>query len=60
MLIVALFLMVFTKPFLPIEIEMLVDDPKDIDLALDVSPELCVYITEDMLRSQHNNEYSGE
>ncbi|XP_040188610.1 FERM domain-containing protein 6 [Rana temporaria] len=41
------------------EIEMLVDDPKDIDLALDVGPELCVYITEDMLRSQHSNEYSG-
>ncbi|XP_071972200.1 FERM domain-containing protein 6 isoform X1 [Engystomops pustulosus] len=41
------------------EIEMLVDDPKDIDLPLDVSPDLCIYITEDMLISQQTNGYSG-
>ncbi|KAG8544585.1 hypothetical protein GDO81_022223 [Engystomops pustulosus] len=42
------------------EIEMLVDDPKDIDLPLDVSPDLCIYITEDMLISQQTNGYSGK
>ncbi|KAM4014374.1 FERM domain-containing protein 6 isoform 1-T3 [Anomaloglossus baeobatrachus] len=41
------------------EIEMLVDDPKDMDLPLDVSPDLCIYITEDMLISQQTNGYSG-
>ncbi|XP_056401147.1 FERM domain-containing protein 6 [Hyla sarda] len=41
------------------EIEMLVDDPKDMDLPLDVSPDLCIYITEDMLVSQQTNGYSG-
>ncbi|KAM4691059.1 FERM domain-containing protein 6 isoform 2-T2 [Rhinophrynus dorsalis] len=41
------------------EIEMLVDDPKDLDLSLDVSPDLCIYITEDMLVSQQINGHSG-
>ncbi|XP_044128295.1 FERM domain-containing protein 6 [Bufo gargarizans] len=41
------------------EIEMLVDDPKDMDSPLDVSPDLCIYITEDMLVSQQTNGYSG-
>ncbi|KAM8921034.1 FERM domain-containing protein 6 isoform 1-T1 [Pelodytes ibericus] len=41
------------------EIEMLVDDPKDLDLPLDVSPDLCIYITEDMLTSQQINGHSG-
>ncbi|XP_063296154.1 FERM domain-containing protein 6 [Pelobates fuscus] len=41
------------------EIEMLVDDPKDLDLPVDVSPELCIYITEDMLLSQQINGRSG-
>ncbi|KAM3918444.1 FERM domain-containing protein 6 [Leptodactylus fuscus] len=41
------------------EIEMLVDDPKDMDLPLDISPDLCIYITEDMLVSQQTNGYSG-
>ncbi|KAG8449226.1 hypothetical protein GDO86_016046 [Hymenochirus boettgeri] len=41
------------------EIEMLVDDPKDLDLPLDLSPDLCIYITEDMLISQQLNGYSG-
>ncbi|XP_075048939.1 FERM domain-containing protein 6 [Mixophyes fleayi] len=41
------------------EIEMLVDDPKDMDLPLEISPDLCIYITEDMLLSQQTNGYSG-
>ncbi|OCT68373.1 FERM domain-containing protein 6 [Xenopus laevis] len=41
------------------EIEMLVDDPKDLDLPLDISPDLCIYITEDMLVSQQLNGHSG-
>ncbi|XP_063804478.1 FERM domain-containing protein 6 [Pseudophryne corroboree] len=41
------------------EIEMLVDDPKGTDLPLDISPDLCIYITEDMLVSQQSNGYSG-
>ncbi|XP_029454194.1 FERM domain-containing protein 6 isoform X1 [Rhinatrema bivittatum] len=45
------------------EIEMLVDDPRDLelmsDMALEVSPDLCIYITEDMLMSQQLNGHSG-
>ncbi|KAJ1104228.1 hypothetical protein NDU88_001640 [Pleurodeles waltl] len=45
------------------EIEMLVDDPTDLDSipdeALDVSPDLCIYITEDMLISRQLNGHSG-
>ncbi|XP_069493566.1 FERM domain-containing protein 6 isoform X2 [Ambystoma mexicanum] len=45
------------------EIEMLVDDPTDLDsmqeMALDVSPDLCIYITEDMLISRQLNGHSG-
>ncbi|XP_028677038.1 FERM domain-containing protein 6 isoform X2 [Erpetoichthys calabaricus] len=45
------------------EIEMLVDDPKDYEvlheLALEVSPDLCIHITEDMLTSDQVNGYSG-
>uniref|UniRef100_A0A8C5MM52 FERM domain containing 6 n=1 Tax=Leptobrachium leishanense TaxID=445787 RepID=A0A8C5MM52_9ANUR len=41
------------------EIEMLVDDPRDFDLPLDISPDLCIYITEDMLVSQKPNGHSG-
>ncbi|XP_053330887.1 FERM domain-containing protein 6 isoform X1 [Spea bombifrons] len=41
------------------EIEMLVDDPKDLDLPLDISPDLCIYITEDMLSSQQLNGHTG-
>lgn len=47
----------------PVEIEMLVDDPKDYeeltDLALELSQDLCIHITEDMLTSAQNNGYSG-
>lgn len=42
---------------------MLVDDPKDYeeltDLALELSQDLCIHITEDMLTSAQNNGYSG-
>lgn len=45
------------------EIEMLVDDPKDYeelaDLALELSQDLCIHITEDMLTSAQSNGYSG-
>ncbi|KAM9294688.1 FERM domain-containing protein 6 [Gastrophryne carolinensis] len=41
------------------EIEMLVDDPKEIDVSLDVSHDLCVFVTEDVLRSHQTNGYSG-
>ncbi|MEE6492262.1 hypothetical protein FKM82_016534 [Ascaphus truei] len=41
------------------EIEMLVDDPRDLRLPLEVSPDLCIYITEDMLISQQLNGHSG-
>lgn len=45
------------------EIEMLVDDPKDYeeltDLALELSQDLCIHITEDMLTSTQSNGYSG-
>lgn len=45
------------------EIEMLVDDPRELEqageLALEVSPEMCVYITEDMLLSRKFNGHSG-
>ncbi|XP_027697499.1 FERM domain-containing protein 6 [Vombatus ursinus] len=45
------------------EIEMLVDDPRDLEQineeAVEVSPEMCIYITEDMLMSQKLNGYSG-
>ncbi|XP_072534327.1 FERM domain-containing protein 6 [Salminus brasiliensis] len=45
------------------EIEMLVDDPKDYEelheLALDLSQDLCIHITEDMLTSAQSNGYSG-
>ncbi|XP_074146640.1 FERM domain-containing protein 6 isoform X2 [Sminthopsis crassicaudata] len=45
------------------EIEMLVDDPRDLEQineeAVDVNPDMCIYITEDMLMSQKLNGYSG-
>ncbi|XP_064177185.1 FERM domain-containing protein 6 [Anguilla rostrata] len=45
------------------EIEMLVDDPKDYEelheLALELSQDLCIHITEDMLTSGQTNGYSG-
>ncbi|XP_047668089.1 FERM domain-containing protein 6-like [Tachysurus fulvidraco] len=45
------------------EIEMLVDDPKDneelTDLAFELSQDLCIHITEDMLTSAQSNGYSG-
>ncbi|XP_038612246.1 FERM domain-containing protein 6 isoform X2 [Tachyglossus aculeatus] len=45
------------------EIEMLVDDPRDLEQlneeALDVSPDMCIYITEDMLMSRKLNGHSG-
>ncbi|XP_043846231.1 FERM domain-containing protein 6 [Dromiciops gliroides] len=45
------------------EIEMLVDDPRDLEQineeAVEVSPDMCIYITEDMLMSQKLNGYSG-
>lgn len=51
------------KTFVPSEIEMLVDDPKDYEelheMALD--QELCIHITEDMLTMSpdQTNGYSG-
>uniref|UniRef100_A0A8D0GGY2 FERM domain containing 6 n=1 Tax=Sphenodon punctatus TaxID=8508 RepID=A0A8D0GGY2_SPHPU len=45
------------------EIEMLVDDPRDLDPAsdssLEVSPDMCIYITEDMLLARKFNGHSG-
>ncbi|XP_005996042.1 FERM domain-containing protein 6 isoform X2 [Latimeria chalumnae] len=45
------------------EIEMLVDDPKDLEQlnepALEVSPDMCIHITEDMLMSRQFNGHSG-
>uniref|UniRef100_A0A452R6D7 FERM domain containing 6 n=1 Tax=Ursus americanus TaxID=9643 RepID=A0A452R6D7_URSAM len=45
------------------EIEMLVDDPRDLEHmneeSLDVSPDMCIYITEDMLMSRKLNGHSG-
>lgn len=42
------------------EIEMLVDDPRDLEQmneeSLEVSPDMCIYITEDMLLSRKLNE----
>lgn len=42
---------------------MLVDDPRELEqageLALEVSPDMCVYITEDMLLSRKFNGHSG-
>jgi len=47
---------------LPAEIEMLVDDPRELEQAgeMEVSPDMCVYITEDMLLSRKYNGHSGE
>ena len=46
------------------EIEMLVDDPRDLEQmneeSLEVSPDMCIYITEDMLLSRKLNGHSGE
>lgn len=43
---------------------MLVDDPRDLeqmnDESLEVSPDMCIYITEDMLLSRKLNGHSGE
>ena len=43
---------------------MLVDDPRDLERmneeSLEVSPDMCIYITEDMLLSQKLNGHSGE
>lgn len=43
---------------------MLVDDPRDLEPmteeSLEVSPEMCIYITEDMLLSRKLNGHSGE
>ncbi|XP_062433731.1 FERM domain-containing protein 6 isoform X2 [Rhea pennata] len=45
------------------EIEMLVDDPRELEgageLALEVSPDMCVYITEDMLLARRFNGHAG-
>uniref|UniRef100_A0A6G1RJ88 FERM domain-containing protein 6 n=1 Tax=Hypotaenidia okinawae TaxID=2861861 RepID=A0A6G1RJ88_9GRUI len=43
------------------EIEMLVDDPRELEQVgeLEVSPDMCVYITEDMLLSRKFNGHSG-
>ncbi|XP_074069452.1 FERM domain-containing protein 6 isoform X1 [Macrotis lagotis] len=45
------------------EIEMLVDDPRELEQineeTVEVSPDMCIYITEDMLMSQKINGYSG-
>ncbi|XP_010149916.1 PREDICTED: FERM domain-containing protein 6 [Eurypyga helias] len=43
------------------EIEMLVDDPRELEQAgeMEVSPDMCVYITEDMLLSRKFNGHSG-
>nr|XP_009477797.1 PREDICTED: FERM domain-containing protein 6-like [Pelecanus crispus] len=45
----------------PAEIEMLVDDPRELEQAgeMEVSPDMCVYITEDMLLSRKFNGHSG-
>lgn len=47
---------------LPAEIEMLVDDPRELEQAgeMEVSPDMCVYITEDMLLSRKFNGHSGK
>lgn len=43
------------------EIEMLVDDPRDLEpMTEEVSPDMCIYITEDMLLSRKLNGHSGE
>lgn len=46
------------------EIEMLVDDPRDLEQmkeeTLEVSPDMCIYITEDMLMSRKLNGHSGK
>lgn len=51
-------------PFSVSEIEMLVDDPRDLEQmneeSLEVSPDMCVYITEDMLLSRELGGHSGE
>lgn len=51
-------------PFSVSEIEMLVDDPRDLEQlnedSLEVSPDMCIYITEDMLLSRKLNGHSGE
>ena len=46
----------------PAEIEMLVDDPRELEQAgeMEVSPDMCVYITEDMLLSRKFNGHSGK
>lgn len=46
----------------PSEIEMLVDDPRELEQAgeMEVSPDMCVYITEDMLLSRKFNGHSGK
>uniref|UniRef100_UPI00398F3E72 FERM domain-containing protein 6 isoform X3 n=1 Tax=Pristiophorus japonicus TaxID=55135 RepID=UPI00398F3E72 len=45
------------------EIEMLVDDPKDLEqvheLAPEVSPDMCIHITEEMLMSRQLNGHAG-
>ncbi|XP_005376847.1 PREDICTED: FERM domain-containing protein 6 isoform X3 [Chinchilla lanigera] len=45
------------------KIEMLVDDPRDLEPmhedSLEVSPDMCIYITEDMLVSRKLNGHSG-
>ncbi|XP_024070570.2 FERM domain-containing protein 6 isoform X1 [Trachemys scripta elegans] len=45
------------------EIEMLVDDPRELEQTnespLEVSPDMCIYITEDMLTSRKFNGHSG-
>ncbi|XP_061468516.1 FERM domain-containing protein 6 [Rhineura floridana] len=46
------------------EIEMLVDDPRDLEPSSeasldDVSPDVCIYITEDMLMARKFNGHSG-
>lgn len=40
---------------------MLVDDPTDLEpMTEEVSPDVCIYITEDMLLSRKLNGHSGE
>lgn len=41
---------------------MLVDDPRELEQAgeMEVSPDMCVYITEDMLLSRKFNGHSGK
>uniref|UniRef100_A0A8C8SDL0 FERM domain containing 6 n=1 Tax=Pelusios castaneus TaxID=367368 RepID=A0A8C8SDL0_9SAUR len=45
------------------EIEMLVDDPREMEqtneTSFEVSPDMCIYITEDMLTSRKFNGHSG-